>query len=193
MSDSMTVIYIEKTGHVVAATTRAVDTGEPELEALVGAELPLRPRREAGDDELAVVAPAAILKAKSVALDLAVLSHPLGFVVNGGLLAALPESEVVEASQVSLETVACSVDYNTAGGKPPEEIEVLTIVRGPDPVDDQLRVQSGKIATDQTAATMSLAILPGEAEAAIPNGGETYTVCVAFPGRRIGFFPVTPA
>ena len=190
MSESMTVVYIEKTGHVVAALTRDVDTGAPELEAVVGAELPIRNRRESGDGDLGVVAPSAILAVKSVALDDAVLADPQAFVVDGGLLARLPDVTLVDPV-TELSTAACTIEYD-GGTNPPQDIEVLTIVRGPDPGSANLRVQSGTITTQNTDTSMALAILPGEAEAAIPNGGETYTVYVAFPGRRIGFFTKTP-
>lgn len=183
MSGSMHVVYIEKTGHVLAAVAASVDTGEPEVDALIGERLPLRTtKRSAGDDDVAVSAPAGILKVKSLRLDEAVLANPLAFAVDGSQVALLPDAFTVSATTVSLKTTECSVEY---GVNVAQDMEVVTMLIGPEPGNVNVRAQSNKILAGQKVANMLLAILPGETPAAIPTG--EYAVCAAFPGQRLVF------
>lgn len=184
MSGSMVVIYIEKTGHVVAAMSATVDTGAPEVAALVGTRLPLRTtKRSTNTDDALVFAPAEILKAKSLPLDEAVLANPLAFAVDGSQVAMLPDAFTVATDTIVLSTTSCAVKYGTVGVA--QDMEVVTMLLGPDPANANVRAQSNKILAGATTATMLLAILPGEAPAAIPTG--TYSVCAAFPGQRLVF------
>ena len=183
MTQTMTVIYVEHTGHVVAAATQTAAVGEasPEeaLAQAVGDSFPLRNLQVTGGapEHLVLSLPAAALAAKSIAVDPAVLARPQGHVVDGNLIAAIPASAVIlptiDQSSITIST--------PAGAAAPADMKVLAVVDGPTPGGSVLRVQSGTILAGDTSVELNLSILPDEPAATIP-GGASYAICVAIEG-----------
>lgn len=86
MSEKITVVYIEQTGHILAALTRAADAeAEPVVAELAGEALPVRRLGDPAEGWFAdaqFFVPAAELKAKSVELKPGMIENPRSFYLD---------------------------------------------------------------------------------------------------------------
>jgi hypothetical protein len=86
VSEKITVLYVEQTGHVLAVLTRAADAeAEPVVEELAGAALPVRRLGDSGEawfPNVEFLVPASELKAKNVDLKPGVVENPRGFYLD---------------------------------------------------------------------------------------------------------------
>ncbi len=95
MSDTMHLICLKDTGHVLAALAATTAGDAPALADVVGEQLHLANIRstENSTDGLTAATthvPASLLELKSVALDARVITNPLHHAVDGGRLVRLP-------------------------------------------------------------------------------------------------------
>jgi len=86
VSEKITVLYVEQTGHVLAVLTRAADAeAEPAVEELAGEALPVRRLGDPTETWFPTVeflVPASELKAKNVDLKPGVVENPRGFYLD---------------------------------------------------------------------------------------------------------------
>lgn len=179
MSGKMTVVYLDHTGHVIAAMLEPA-SGPPKLEALVGGGFPLGAvRRTAGSDSAGWFdLPASILKSKSVALDERVIAAPQRFAIDSDRVALLPDpapGPTVSALDQSVITLALAAV--------PADINVLSIVRLVGD-DREQRIQAGSFAATVLETSLNLAIAPPGPPAGLPAGEECY-VCIALAGHTL--------
>lgn len=189
MSTKMTVIYLDHTGHVLAAL-REPDSGAPKLEALAGAAFPLRAVRRTGGPASAALfdLPPSILKSKSVALDERVITRPQGFAVDGDQVAELPAAPAGLPAVAALTQAAVTIAYGA--GVPTAQAKVLSFVRGNTSDYREQRVQAGAIAANALNVVLNLAIVPTGPEAGI-RSAQTYDVGVAIAGFPLAYFEDT--
>jgi hypothetical protein len=178
MSGKMTLVYLEHTGHVLAAL-REPASGAPKLDALVGDAFPLRAvRRKAGSSTAASFdLPASVLKSKSVALDERVIARPQSFVIDGDLVALLPDS----ATGPTISDLSPTVITLMLGGPPSAVIKVLSVVRGNTVGYREQRIQAGSFAVTSASLSLNLAVVPSGPDAAL-RAGESCDVAIAFAG-----------
>jgi len=177
MSQSMHIVTLKETGHILAAFAETTSSGEPDLKAVVGRDLPIWKPRQEGDVETAVVSlvPVEVLELKSVPLDSAVIANPQKHAVDGGRVVELPPwgappGHALNETKVTLEDGTS----NTKG---------LAIVAREGAPDVERRVQSGEFADPLVDLELPLAILPGESPASVTTG-QDFDIMVALAGRR---------
>ncbi|HYD38815.1 MAG TPA: hypothetical protein VEA60_14445, partial [Allosphingosinicella sp.] len=92
MTLQMHVLTLKETGHILAAVARANSGPDPDVQALVGSDLPVVVPRNKGDlgAAVAVPVPAELLEVKALVHDPAVLAHPLAHIVDGGRVTVVP-------------------------------------------------------------------------------------------------------
>lgn len=83
MSESMTLVTLVDTGHVLAAVTQTAPGGDLEPADLVGDALPVKRATDTGVDYTLHV-PSAFLEVKTAPFDPAVVANPQKYVINGG-------------------------------------------------------------------------------------------------------------
>lgn len=179
MSESMLLLTLKKTGHVLAGVTRRNGGADLDVGALVGEALPVTNRRSDGDSgpELTARLPASVLEIKSAQLDSRVLAAPHDYVIDGG-------SALIIASDAGTSLVSGldgdKLTLGTGGILP--ETEVLAVVAAiADPA--MVRIQEGKFPTPLASLDIPLTVLPGDIGASV--GAGDYAVMVALPGKRL--------
>lgn len=185
MSAKMTVVYLDHTGHVLAAL-REPDSGAPKLEALVGDAFPLRAVRSAAAPSSAALfdLPPSILKSKSVALDDRVIARPQGFAINGNQMAELPAAPAGLPAVTALTQGAVTIAYGA--GNPSADTKILSFVRGNTSDYREQRIQAGAIAAGTPNVALNLAIVPTGPQAGI-RSGQTYDVGIAIAGFPLAY------
>lgn len=184
MTQSMSVVFIKDTGHVVGASTQLAEAGEPDLELAVGDAFPLHNLRAETSNisALELPLPRAVLDIKSVPYDPAVLAQPQSHVVDGGFVVEIPPSAVPDEPALKPDKITPEIDPAA-----PDDLKVLTIVVGLTPSNTERRVQSGVIEAGETKVDLNLSVLPGEPAANIA-AGSYYGICVAVSGLRLAYF-----
>ena len=184
MSAKMTVVYLDHTGHVLAAL-REPDSGAPQLETLVGDAFPLRAVRVRGPAGSASAAlfdlPPSILKSKSVALDDRVIARPQAFAIDGDRVAELPPAPAGLPAVPVLTQSTITIAYGV--GSPLNDTRVLSVVRGKTSAYREQRIQAGKIAANALQVVINLAIVPTGPEAGI-RSGENFDIGAPSPASR---------
>ena len=181
MSGKMTVLYLDHTGHVVAAM-REPSSGPPKLEALVGESFPLGVVRRNGGSHNArsFDLPASILKSKSVALDERVIAAPQRFAIDSDRVALLPDSAPTGPTVSDLDQTV--IKLNLATGAPAADINVLSIVRVV--ASGEQRIQAGSFVATSADTVLNLAIAPPGPPAGLPAAAHC-SICIAFAGRPL--------
>jgi hypothetical protein len=189
MSVKMTVVYLDHTGHVLAAL-REPDSGAPKLEGLVGEAFPLRAVRSAAAPFSAALfnLPPSILKSKSVALDDRVIARPQGFAINGDQVAELPAAPAGLPAVTSLTQGTVTIAYGSGG--PLADTKVLSFVRGNTSDYREQRIQAGAIAAATPDVALNLAIVPTGPEAGI-RSGQACDIGVAIGGFPLAYLKDT--
>jgi hypothetical protein len=169
--DKMSVIYVEKTGHVLGAFTRTADSeSEPAADAVVGSALLLR---DPDDGELLFSVGSQLLKVKNVDLNDGVLLASRDYVLKDDL----PQEGILfTATPVSYDDPTNSVEV-TLPNPTPEDITVSVQIE--DGLSQPIVVAIDILATtDNGSAPVTLA--PG-----------TYDALVLAPGYRAYFGTIT--
>jgi hypothetical protein len=177
MSDTMHLVVLESTGHVLAALSQTVAGGEPELSALVGSELPVANVRDRAQPAHATLSllPLEVLALKTVAFDAAVVANPLRYAVDGGRVVELPPwAAAPPAPNLDDQTIALKGGAADTAG--------LAVVARQGAPDGDRRVQGGTFPQAGGDLVLPLSILPDDTAAAIATGD--YDVFVALAGRR---------
>lgn len=190
MSETMHLICLKDTGHILAAVT-ATTGGDPDLEALVGDALPVANTREDVDERRSSLIPVDVLELKSVPLDNKVIGAPLMHVVDGGRVEKLPPPV---ATDPTTELSGKSVDIkNGQLGR-----KVLAIVSEIDDPRAQWRVQSGEVTAGAGGnavdpLVIDLSVMPNDTPAdIIANNAKEYLVMTAYEGIRLTWVKETP-
>lgn len=186
MSDTMHLICLKETGHVLAALAATTAGDPPALAGVVGAQLHLASVRstENATDGLPAATtyvPASLLELKSAPLDARVIANPLHHAVDGGRVVRLPPLAVPPAPILTQSTI-------TLDGGTPDTKGLAVVDRADDPGGDQLRVQAGKFIDPDADGTsdplaLALATLPDDTPAGIEGTGN-YDIFVALGGMR---------
>lgn len=182
MSETMHLVCLKDTGHILAGLAQITSGASPEISGMVGGDFPIANQRGTDPANVTHVAtrtliPADLLELKSVPFDPAVLGNPLGHAVDGGRVVKLPLTTPPPLN-LTLEDDKVELDNGEV------DLQVLTIVARRDDPTDQRRVQMGTfIDTDgdgnAEALTLPLEIMPGDTPAAIENSGD-YAILVAY-------------
>ena len=177
MSAKMTVVYVEHTGHVVAALLEPPG-GAPKLEALVGDGFPLGAVRVRSGTVIsgAFDLPVSILKSKSIPLDARLIARPQGFVIDGDRIAQLPEP--VNIPTATLTETSITVDL---GANAPADTKVLAVVRGNTPDYTEQRIQAGVVEASAQIVALNFSIVPTGPDAAL-RSTQTFDVAIAVGG-----------
>lgn len=181
MSDTMNLLVIAYTGHVVAGLTRVAGGPDLEADAMAGRALPVRNIRRETSGLAAFTAwiPSGVLEVKSAPLDARVLASPQDYVIDGGV--AIRIAADAPANTVTNLT-ADRLDLNGAAIAPGEK--VLALVGASDDPRGTVRVQAGEYPTPAVATlTLPLTVLPDDVSASVPSG--PYGIMVALAGRRL--------
>lgn len=195
MNDKMTVVYIKKTGHVVAALTRATDPGEKfPVASVAGTGLLVRNRKKApsaaaGNGEQLLL-PLDSLDTASVEYNVEVFGSPLSFAVGGGVAARQGGIfPTITGFTVSGITVAL------ASGTAKEDLDVWVQVEEAEPVQDtpERRFVAGTIKAGDSSKSLSFTIPPGQTIVSLPNPTGDYFVLVLLAGHMPSFDKRTPA
>lgn len=190
MSGKMTVVFLEQTGHVLAALGEP-PSGPPKLDALIGVSFPLRAVRGTGGTESlgSFDLPASLLKSKSLALDERVIAAPQRFVIDSDRVALLPDPPPAAPTVQTLSSTAITLRL---GAAPAAETKVLSVVRGAADDYREQRIQAGSFTPASTDASLNLAIVPTGPEAGLRTG-EDCNICVALAGVPLFYTDGTTA
>lgn len=169
--DKMSVIYVEKTGHVLGAFTRTADSkSEPAAEAVVGSALLLR---DPDDGELLFSVGLQLLKVKNVDLNDGLLLAHRDYVLKDGLP---QEGDVLTGTPVAYDNTDNTVDV-TLPANPPKDITVSVQIE--DGLSQPIVVAIDIPMTTNTGST-PVTLAPG-----------TYDALVLAPGYRAYFGTIT--
>jgi hypothetical protein len=174
MSAQMTLLFVEHTGHVLAAL-RQLDDATPTVTSLVGESFPWRVPQKVPSSPAAVFdVPEAELEATSVLFDEAVIGRPQDFVVAGDRTARPGNltPPTVELTHTALKL--------TLSGGPGADTKVFAAVCQRGVSDPQRRLLSATWPASESPFEINLTILPGENAASIGTGD--YDVVVAIEG-----------
>jgi hypothetical protein len=182
MSGKMTVVYLDHTGHVLAAL-REPPSGPPKLEALIGEAFPLRAvRSSAGTATPGLFElPASVLKSKSVALDERVIAGPQRFVVDGDRVALLPDPPPAATTVDTFEQTSITLALAPA---PLAPTKVLTMLRGAAADYREQRIQGGSFAAAVANVALNFTVVPAGPDAALESGREC-NICIAVAGHPL--------
>ncbi|HWS89091.1 MAG TPA: hypothetical protein VN282_19120 [Pyrinomonadaceae bacterium] len=139
MSEKITVLYVEQTGHVLAVLTRAADAeAEPVVEELAGEALPVRRfglTTATWFPTVEFLVPASELKAKNVDLKPGVVENPRGFYLDeNDELQPFDATTSVFSATLSGTQVTVTVAGATAIAA---EADVLIHITDPNPANAQ--------------------------------------------------------
>ncbi|HFA59724.1 MAG TPA: hypothetical protein ENJ83_03435 [Rhodospirillales bacterium] len=186
MIDTMHLVCLQETGHVLAALAAETSGDPPALEAVVGDQLHLASARSTEDGTAGLAAattlvPVSLLELKSAPFDRRVLANPLHHAMDGGRVVQLPPLLTPAAPSLNDELTL------TLNGGTLDTRGFSVVARAGDPAD-QLRVQSGKFIDADGNGTadplvLPLTIMPGDTPAAIEAPGD-YDIFVALEGMR---------
>jgi hypothetical protein len=131
MSDTMHLICLKDTGHVLAALAATTAGDPPALARVIGEQLHLASVRstENATDGLAAATtyvPASLLELKSVPLDARVIANPLHHAIDGGRVVRLPPLAAPPAPTLTQSTI-------TLDGGTPDTKGLAVVDRAGDP------------------------------------------------------------
>lgn len=199
----MQVLYIEQTGHILAAVTRtAAAESLFDVKALAGTDLLVRnaefklgtPPSPPPSGEIFSV-PMDLLKAEIVDLNENAFVMPSNFMVGGGQANDLRGAPQLSPPSNSLTSTSITID---SGSTVSEETKVWAQVQEKTPLPDSepiRRIVAGIITpavpsgSDGHTVTLKLRVRPDEQPTPIPtSSSKQYSILVLIAGRPPGFF-----
>lgn len=160
MSEKITVLYVEQTGHVLAILTRAADEeAEPVVEELAGEALTVR---RLGDPaqiwfpDAQFFVPAAELKAKNVDFKPGVIENPRGFFVDEND-EVQPLDSARKINNAVLNGAGTQVTLTVVGVPAAEKAAMWVHVSDQDPAKAQ--TQTGETGAGGSPATVNISPL----------------------------------
>jgi len=197
MSDKMQVLYIEQTGHILAAFTRVADADSlTDIKTILGDGLLVHNLKSipsaAGTAGETLFVPLDQLKVKVVKLNPGAFFAPLGFVVNGGEASELGN---VKPSTPSLTVNDIKITITTAVSEA-TNVWVQIQENNPPPGDEpKRRVMSGQITPVSSTSTgkdvtLTLRLRPNSPPASIPK--KEFDILALVAGEKPLFARLTP-
>lgn len=219
--NKMQVLFVQLTGHVLAAFTRTADPeGKAKVSDLTGTGLPIRNRQNVFASSSAAVE---TLMVPPDALDLAVVdfdpdvfSEPLGFVAGGGRVAKLgfdkPQMDVTSPPPPPTATSSSQPPVLTPPGSPPrvnfsaarvtveldgdttDDKGVCVVLQEADPSpgnEPERRIALGAVPSAKHFISLDLKTSPEGAAASIPD--KDFLVMALIAGYRPLFAKRRPA
>ncbi len=182
MTETMNLLVIELTGHIVAATAPTVPAGEPKAADLAGTDFPISAVRDEQSalPAISTLLPSELLTVKAVAFDAQVIADPQAYVVDGGRVVRLPVGSAPVAADYDLSADKILVKNG------PLDATVLAILAAEGSPDQERRAQAGRFVdvAGTATATLNLSVLPDDTTAGITTG-DSYDVMIAQSGQRL--------
>ena len=195
MSDSMTLIALAGTGHVLGALTQTAPGDDPEPADLVGESLPVKRATNLGVDYTLYV-PSAMLEVKSAPYDPAVVANPQAYAINGGgpIKLVMPQPpDPAPPNPLVLEEQVLTVSGF------PVEADIKVFISKKNSESSTSFVVDGTLEFDQNGdpnALFPLTSPPSEpgspGTGATLEGGETYGMLLAVEGVPLFLAEGTP-
>ena len=173
MTDTMFLLVIKQTGHVLAAYSELPDGANPELEDVCGADFMVGSVRDEATQGLPLAVPVARdqLELRSAALDAAVMANPRGFVADGSTTTPIVSPAPNPAPVLTAATIS-------SGSFIDKSIVALNLSG-----DTAAERRLGMAPAVLPFTTITLKTSPAAGVAApISAGGEQYDVLIAIPG-----------
>lgn len=179
MSESMTVLYVEQTGHVLGALSRISDPdGELDAEALAGDGMVMDAVDSTNAELRHFEVPATTLKSSSVGFDANVFSIPREYTAQSSALSRV--SVAVSGTAPTLSATTLEVSKPSGDPVPKDGIQVFAVVESALGDPGLRRVVAGQLEEGDTEVLLGLTVLPGEAAATLESGD--YHVLVLIGG-----------
>ncbi len=181
MADSMFLLVIKQTGHVLAAFTELPDGSEPKLDDVCGADFMAGSVRDAATPGAPLAVPVAReqLELRSAPLALDVLANPRGFVADGSTTTPI----VAPAPNIVLTLVAGTIG---AADFTDKSFVALNLSGAP---GEERRL--GLAPAQPPFTPITLKTSPAAGVDSPISGGADYDVLVAIPGRPLFLKRVT--